>query len=95
MDDLGDIMKYEYETSNTPLAGFIKAKYMADIEFNTRLISEANGQKRVIFLFKSNSIDLDKMETIFLSSFANTYFNELQTLRNLVRTLIPYSQKGQ
>ena len=87
-------MKHEYETSNTPLAAFIKAKYPAEIEFSTKLISEASGQRRVIFLFKSDTIDLDKMEQVFLSSFANTYFNELQTLRNLVRTLIPYNQKG-
>jgi len=83
-------VKYEYETSNTPLAAFIKAKYPADIEFSTRLTSEESGQKRVIFIFKSDSIELAKMERLFLSSFASSYFNELQTLRNLVRTLIPY-----
>ncbi len=86
-------MKYEYETSNTPLAAFIRAKYPADTEFSTRLTSEESGQKRVIFIFKSDSIDLPKMERFFLSSFASSYFNELQTLRNLVRTLIPYSKK--
>jgi len=88
-------MKYRYETSNTPLSAFIKARYPAETEFSTKLISEASGQKRVVFVFESDSIDLVKMEQLFLTAFANTYFNELQTLRNLVRTLIPYSQKGQ
>ena len=86
-------MKFQYETSLTPLAAFIKARFPAEIEFSTKLITEENGMKRVIFIFSSDSIDLEKIEQVFLSSFANTYFNELQTLRALVRTLIPYSQK--
>jgi hypothetical protein len=87
-------MKYKFETSVTPLAAFIKAKYSADTEFNTKLITEENNQKRVIFVFESNTIDFKAIEQIYLTSFANTYHNELQTLRNLVRTLIPYSREG-
>lgn len=88
------IMKYKFETNVTPLAAFIKAKFAADIEFEAKLIVEATGQKKVIFIFESNTIDFKNIEQIFIGSFANTYNNELQILRNLVRTLIPYSKEG-
>ena len=82
-------MKYTFETSFTPLAAFIKSKYPADIDFNARL-SKANGSTKVVFIFKSDSIDVSKLEHLFLTSYVNTFNNELQTLRSLVRTLLPH-----
>ena len=87
-------MKYEFKTNVTPLAAFIKAKYAADIEFTSQVITEANGQKKVFFVFHSDTIDFINIEQIFVTSFVNTFHNELQILRNLVRALIPYSKEG-
>lgn len=86
-------MKYSFETNVTPLAAFIKAKYAADIEFTSKVITENSGQKKVFFTFQSDTIDFQNIETIFVTSFANTFHNELQILRNLVRALIPYSKE--
>ena len=84
-------MKHRYETSTTPLAAFIKARFPADITLNTKVIVESTGQKRLLFIFESDTIDFKSIETLFTNSFANTYNNELTSLRNLVRTLISYS----
>ena len=86
-------MKYKFETNVTPLAAFIKSKYAAEIEFDARVFTEPSGQKKVIFIFNSDTIDFKNIEQIFITSFANTYNNELQILRNLVRTLIPYTKE--
>jgi hypothetical protein len=79
--------KYVFETAVTPLAAFIKAKYQAEIEFSSKVKIEENGQKRVIFIFESDTLDFTNIESVFLSSFANTFHNELMTLKNIVRTL--------
>ena len=84
-------MKYRYETSTTPLAAFIKARFPADVTLNTKINIEPNGQKKLSFIFESDTIDFKSIETIFAGSFANTYHNELVAFRNLVRTLISYS----
>ena len=84
-------MKYKYETSTTPLAAFIKARFPADIVLNTKVIVESTGQKRLQFIFESDTIDFKSIENLFADSFANTYNNELNVLRSLVRTLISYS----
>ena len=83
--------KYNFETTSTPLAAFIRAKYLSEIEFTAELKSEENRPKRVVFCFGSDTIDFISIENIFLTSFANTYNNELMTLKNIVRTLIPFS----
>lgn len=82
-------MKYLIETTNTPLAAFIKARYSAEVEFDTIIKTEENGVKRIAFVFKSNSIDFKNIEQIYLSSFSCSFFNELQNLRNLVRVMLP------
>ena len=85
-------MKHRYETSTTPLAAFIKARFPVDVHLNTKVIIESSGQKRLLFIFESDTIDFKSIETIFAGSFANTYNNELTAFRNLVRTLISYTQ---
>ena len=87
-------MKYRFETNVTPLAAFIKAKHEAEIEFSTRVDIEQSGQRKVVFIFSSSIIDFKNIEKIFIESFSNKFHNELQSLRTIVRTLIPYTKEA-
>jgi hypothetical protein len=80
--------KYKYETSTSPLAAFIKAKYSAEITFDTRIDTKENGKKSVYFMFESDTIDFQNIENIFFKSFAQSFYNELQTVKVLVRSLL-------
>lgn len=80
--------KYHFETYTTPLAAFIKAKYPADADFDTKIITEDSGKKRILFIFESDTIDFVNIEQIYFKSFAQNYYNELQTLKNIIRTYI-------